>query len=336
MSELYNDLLQAFKEIAEIEKNEDLKAAVEKSEKEASQKEKDIDENIYTGKPDKKKTKKQLDKELPWNVHLGAGNPAKGVSDFNHMNTPTVAADESLSSLEATRQQLINKSKNADIYARSNQDKGDSAKDENVYIYKSEISTKITGMYKRLNNIYDKFSRYASVETAKTAVNEYNALDKDALQLQRQISSDYTGNMKDLAELRAQIEYMKNYIKKDWPEVKLNEGTWSLPNTKDKAQQLVGLLRKNLYKRDTQKLYELIGDDNLWDDINARRYDVPINDLVERYLGSFINDYLTDNPKGWTKDSGWKEEWDIDSLKQLAPIVKRFISPENWSIILKK
>lgn len=221
MSELYNDLLQAFKEIAEIEKNEDLKAAVEKSEKEASQKEKDIDENIYAGKPDKKKTKKQLDKELPWNVHLGGGDPAKGVSDFNHMNTPTVTADGTIGAISLG-------------------------------------------------------------------------------------------------------------------ESKLNEGTWSLPNTKDKAQELVDLLRKDIYKKDVQKLYDLVGDDSLWDDIETRRYNVPVNDLVEKYVGNFIDNYLDDNSKGWTKDSGWKEEWNIDSLKQLAPIVKRFISPKNWNIIFKK
>lgn len=169
----------------------------------AEYKRKNIQENIYTGKPDKKKTKKQFDRELPWTAHLG--DPAKGVADFNHMNTPTIAADGTVGAVGLG-------------------------------------------------------------------------------------------------------------------EAKLEEGTWSLPNTKEKALELVDLLNSPLYVEDIDKLYHLIGDDELFDEIDVlknQHFKGMINENVKAKIAEFIDNYVKD-------PQSFRDKWDEDSLKILKEYCKDY------------
>lgn len=74
-------------------------------------------------------------------------------------------------------------------------------------------------------------------------------------------------------------------------------GTWALPNTKEKALKLQELMQKPLKanKKVTDKLYDLYGDDNLFDDISDRRYDYgtsyDLRFLVATYLNNTIEYY---------------------------------------------
>ena len=77
---------------------------------------------------------------------------------------------------------------------------------------------KITGMYKRLNNIFTKFTRLQSPETAQQTVNKFKELDKEALDLEKTLTEN--GDIRDLGELRAQIKYYIDFIKRDYWEVK--------------------------------------------------------------------------------------------------------------------
>ncbi len=52
-------------------------------------------------------------------------------------------------------------------------------------------------------------------------------------------------------------------------------GTWALPNTKQKAEELQKLFEKPIYSNQMtkEKLYDLYGDDVLFDSINDREYE---------------------------------------------------------------
>ena len=93
----------------------------------------------------------------------------------------------------------------------------------------------------------------------------------------------------------------------------INEGTWALPNTKEKASALIKLLDKPLYVEDEEKLYDLIGDDSLFDKIDHLKkanFKGTINDLIKSKIIGLIK-YYYDSPKKF------KDEWDKDSLEML-------------------
>lgn len=71
----------------------------------------------------------------------------------------------------------------------------------------------------------------------------------------------------------------------------LNEGTWSLPDTHEKKAELKKLLKRPLSAHDsTTLLYDLIGDDKLWDDIHraSKEYgpNTDVRHMVTNYLKS--------------------------------------------------
>lgn len=72
-------------------------------------------------------------------------------------------------------------------------------------------------------------------------------------------------------------------------------GTWALPQSVKKAKKLYDLLQKPLYAKIAEsKIYDLIGDDDLFDSIinESKRHgdDVDVRALVKFFLESFLDD----------------------------------------------
>jgi hypothetical protein len=66
-------------------------------------------------------------------------------------------------------------------------------------------------------------------------------------------------------------------------------GTWNLPQSLEKAKKLQNLLKKPLIALDTEnKLYDLLGDDDLFDSIIEEQRvfgdDLDVRDLVKSSL----------------------------------------------------
>lgn len=96
----------------------------------------------------------------------------------------------------------------------------------------------------------------------------------------------------------------------------LLEGTWSSPNTAEKARELVQLIRKPLSAGQAhKKLYNLLGNDRLYDLIDEiREKDGPENDVSE-LVRSYIQDMMmTFNPDDWTV------EWEPEAIETLQQV----------------
>lgn len=79
-------------------------------------------------------------------------------------------------------------------------------------------------------------------------------------------------------------------------------GTWTLPNTKRKAQKLKELMEQPLLvSEDPQsKLYDLYGDDSLFDEIWNYEDDSnnDLRELVKKYISKYLYDYA-ENPESY-------------------------------------
>ena len=70
-----------------------------------------------------------------------------------------------------------------------------------------------------------------------------------------------------IAKGLSEIEPVRNALQRANEEV-VNEGTWAIPKTSKQKSALKKLLSKPLKAKDaTEKLYDVIGDDTLFDDI---------------------------------------------------------------------
>lgn len=86
-------------------------------------------------------------------------------------------------------------------------------------------------------------------------------------------------------------------------------GTWNLPNTKEKAKKLQNLLKKPLRaSQATDKLYNLLGDDELFDLILGEQKvfgdNLDVRDMVKSSL-----EYFLDNSENAMKP------WDQEAVK---------------------
>ena len=103
-----------------------------------------------------------------------------------------------------------------------------------------------------------------------------------------------------LARLQKENEMKEANIFEDWANL-ITEGTWAVPDTKEKQAQLVGLLSQELpvgadATNATELLYDLLGDDELFDrleelaeqDANADAREVILNRLEELKSNSAI------------------------------------------------
>ena len=93
-------------------------------------------------------------------------------------------------------------------------------------------------------------------------------------------------------------------------------GTWNLPQSLEKAKKLQNLLKKPLIALDAEnKLYDLLGDDDLFDQILSEQEacgdDTDVRFLVETHLTNFL-----DNKENATKP------WDKEAFKICQNICK--------------
>jgi hypothetical protein len=93
-------------------------------------------------------------------------------------------------------------------------------------------------------------------------------------------------------------------------------GTWNLPQSLEKAKKLQNLLKKPLIALDAEnKLYDLLGDDDLFDQILSEQEacgdDTDVRFLVETHLRNFL-----DNKENATKP------WDKEAFKICQNICK--------------
>jgi len=86
-------------------------------------------------------------------------------------------------------------------------------------------------------------------------------------------------------------------------------GTWNLPQTKEKAKKLQNLLKKPLPASEaSDKLYDLLGDDELFDLILEEQR-IFGNDLDVRGMVKSSLEYFLDNQENATKP------WDQEALQ---------------------
>jgi hypothetical protein len=108
-------------------------------------------------------------------------------------------------------------------------------------------------------------------------------------------------------------------------DVGLDEGTWALPRTPKEKAALKKLLSKPLKAKDaSDKLYDIIGDDQLADDVG---------DFAEKHP----NDDVREIVRGHMKRMGIKEDTDLDESKmsQMHQMIKDKKSPEQIAKAMK-
>lgn len=127
---------------------------------------------------------------------------------------------------------------------------------------------------------------------------------------------------------KALSSWMKNFSSAS--ESRVNEGTWSLPNTVKKAQKLIAAFAnaKVTGVLDLDGLYNIFGDDSLWDDLQNSSVDknsednstlVPYRAAVQ-IMGTHLGDMLS----YYAKDpSQFSEPWDPQSLRLLQQWLRK-------------
>ena len=100
-------------------------------------------------------------------------------------------------------------------------------------------------------------------------------------------------------------------------------GTWALPNTKEKANALKELMQKPLKanSKAEDKLYNLYGDDELFDDIIDRRAEEGTNYDLRFLVATYIKgtlDYLKKSPESFYV------KFDSEALKILESMGKEW------------
>jgi len=105
----------------------------------------------------------------------------------------------------------------------------------------------------------------------------------------------------------------------------LNEGTWAVPNTVKKAQELQKIMRKPINVIDAKrKLWNIIGDDNFYDYMEDayRETDADYGDEdVREYIADWIYRELVD-PKAPEKK--WHVDWEDGVSDILKKITKKY------------
>ena len=87
----------------------------------------------------------------------------------------------------------------------------------------------------------------------------------------------------------------------------LKMGTWALPQTLEKAKKLQALLKQPLPAKNAEsKIYDLIGDDDLFDSILNEQTragdDVDVRSLIQFFLESFLDD-RENSTKPWSDEA---------------------------------
>ena len=154
-----------------------------------------------------------------------------------------------------------------------------------------------------------------------------------------------------LARLQKEDEMKEANIFENWANL-ITEGTWAVPDTKEKQAQLVGLLSQELpvgpdATNATELLYDLIGDDELFDrlealaeqDANADAREVILNRLEELKSNSSVAQVIGQlkNPAPDAQepvseaagDVMFKDQDKLDRLERLRDLARRIGNTEK-------
>ena len=122
-------------------------------------------------------------------------------------------------------------------------------------------------------------------------------------------TKQYKSHRSNLEAARLRREEKKKLNKE---EVELDEGTWTLPKTPKQKAELKKLLSKPLKAKDaTDKMYDIIGDDQLADDL-------------DELADSDPNDDARDLVRSHMKRLGIKEEVELDEASGDKEAYKKF------------
>ena len=122
------------------------------------------------------------------------------------------------------------------------------------------------------------------------------------------------------------------------PKAILKEGTWSAPQTHEQARELADLFRKPMKARTaTGQLYDLIGDDDLYDQIEDVKKEEGPNADVRWVVAGKLDDWISridfrkkasfhSYVKGHDENFGWSNPWDPEAIGILKRLVKRYSS----------
>jgi hypothetical protein len=157
-------------------------------------------------------------------------------------------------------------------------------------------------------------------KTKGSAYVEFSGGKKEKVdrKIAREILSKYVSLQKPIDKQKFQAKIAKSYkdmlaaLKESFKEEVVKEGTWALPDTPKQKAALKKLLSKPLKAKDaSDKLYDLIGDDQMADDLD---------DYAEREP----NDDVRPMVKSHMKRLGIKEEVELDEgrMSQLHAYIK--------------
>ena len=105
----------------------------------------------------------------------------------------------------------------------------------------------------------------------------------------------------------------------------VSEGVWAIPHTTDKASRLRDLFQNELPARMAgEKLYNLMGDDELYDQLGKMRDENPNQDVrpfVKQHLDNWINSLDVELDGGLNNSKNkWSRNWDKDAVDILRKI----------------
>ena len=93
----------------------------------------------------------------------------------------------------------------------------------------------------------------------------------------------------------------------------INEGTWAQPKTLKKAKELVKLLKKPLLKKDIDKLYNLVGDDDFNDSVD----DVIRDEDDSQDISTYTKNWVKSEWISKLDSNGWSSDWDEKAISYL-------------------
>lgn len=97
-------------------------------------------------------------------------------------------------------------------------------------------------------------------------------------------------------------------------------GTWATPDTLAKAQRLAGLLARPLpASKAVRVLYDLVGDDRLFDAIDENRDSSDVRDIVARKLKEWDESYHEHR-------DAWRDEISLATWAELRHTYKKILA----------
>ena len=105
----------------------------------------------------------------------------------------------------------------------------------------------------------------------------------------------------------------------------LNEGVWSVPNTKKKVKEFEKVMRSTLTKKESfRKLYNIIGTDDLYDSIEDAIRDSD-NNIDTKDVRWVVIDWIWNNWVGPNApNTNWLVQWESDVWEEFSKIVKKY------------